>query len=129
MKGFSRTNLKYMRAFAKAWPELGANGQQPVDQLPWSHNVILLTKLKTPEERLAYAQEALIQGWSRNALALHIENSTLERQGKAITNFEQRLPKPQSDLARESLKDPYLFDFLGLGAEADERAICVRSAA
>ncbi len=123
MKGFSKTNLKYMRAFAEAWPQLGTIGQQPVDQLPWSHNIILLTKLKTAEERLAHAQEALKQGWSRNALALHIENRTLDRQGKAITNFDQRLPKPQSDLARESLKDPYRFDFLGVGVEADERAI------
>lgn len=123
MKGFSKTNLKYMRAFAEAWPQLGAIGQQPVDQLPWSHNVILLNKLKTPEERIAHAQEALKHGWSRNTLALHIENRTLERQGRAITNFEQRLPKPQSDLAQESLKDPYRFDFLGIGPEVDERAI------
>ncbi len=123
MKGFSKTNLKYMRAFAEAWPQLGSIGQQPVDQLPWSHNIILLTKLKTTEQRLAHAKEALKQGWSRNALALHIENRTLERQGKAITNFEQRLPKPQSDLAQESLKDPYRFDFLGIGLEADERAL------
>lgn len=123
MKGFSRTNLKYMRAFAEAWPRFGSIGQQAVDQLPWGHNIILLSKLKTPEERLAHAHEASKQGWSRNTLALHIENRTLERQGRAITNFEQRLPKPQSDLAQESLKDPYRFDFLGIGPEADERAI------
>ncbi|MFA5504568.1 MAG: DUF1016 N-terminal domain-containing protein [Vulcanimicrobiota bacterium] len=115
IKGFSRTNLNYMRAFAEAWPQLGEIGQQAVDQLPWGHNIILLSKLKTPEERLAHAHEASLQGWSRNTLALHIENRTLERQGRAITNFEQRLPKPQSDLAQESLKDPYRFDFLGIG--------------
>lgn len=123
MKGFSRSNLKYMRAFAEAWPDPAAIGQQPVGQLPWAHNLVLLTKLKATEARLAHAEAALAHGWSRNVLAIHIENRTLERQGKALTNFEQHLPKPQSDLARESLKDPYRFDFLGIGQEADEREI------
>src|SRR5262249_30530612 len=110
MKGFSRTNLLYMRAFAEAWPEPSIV-QQPVGQLPWGHNLVLLTKLKTAEARLAYAQRAVDHGWSRNVLALHIEQHTLEREGKALTNFEHRLPTPQSDLARESLKDPYRLDF------------------
>jgi predicted nuclease of restriction endonuclease-like (RecB) superfamily len=122
IKGFSRSNLKYMRAFAEAWPDL-AIGQPPVGQLPWAHHLVLLTKLKTREARLAHAQQALTRGWSRNVLALHIEQRTLEREGKALTNFEQHLPKPQSDLARESLKDPYRFDFLTVGAEANEREI------
>lgn len=122
MKGFSRSNLKYMRAFAEAWPDL-AIGQQPVGQLPWGHNLVLLTKLKAPEARLAYARRAIEHGWSRNVLVMHIEQRTLEREGKAITNFDQQLPKPQSDLARESLKDPYHFDFLSVGAEANEREI------
>lgn len=147
MKGFSRSNLMYMRAFAEAWPDLDTIGQravgqlpeqgqradagaapdtivqQAVGQLPWGHNVVLLTKLKTKEARLAHAEQAIAHGWSRNALVLHIENRTLERQGKALTNFDKRLPKPQSDLARESLKDPYHFDFLTLGAEATEREL------
>jgi predicted nuclease of restriction endonuclease-like (RecB) superfamily len=122
MKGFSRSNLKYMRAFAEAWPDFPI-GQQAVGQLPWGHNLVLLTKLKTSEARLQYAHGAVQHGWSRNVLVLHIEQRTLERQGKALTNFEQHLPKPQSDLARESLKDPYRFDFLSLGAEAQERQI------
>lgn len=122
MKGFSRSNLKYMRAFAEAWPDK-AIGQQPVGQLPWGHNLVLLTKLKTAEARLAYAQRAIDHGWSRNVLALHIEQRTLEREGKALTNFEQHLPPPQSDLARESLKDPYRFDFLSMAADANEREI------
>jgi len=122
MKGFSRTNLLYMRAFAEAWPE-PAIVQQAVGQLPWGHNLVLLTKLKTAEARLAYAQRAIDHGWSRNVLALHIEQRTLEREGKALTNFEQHLPKPQSDLARESLKDPYRFDFLSMAADANEREI------
>jgi predicted nuclease of restriction endonuclease-like (RecB) superfamily len=122
MKGFSRSNLKYMRAFAEAWPDF-AIGQQVVGQLPWGHNLVLLTKLKTTEARLVHAEQAVVRGWSRSVLVLHIEQRTLEREGKALTNFEHHLPKPQSDLARESLKDPYRFDFLTVGAEANEREI------
>jgi predicted nuclease of restriction endonuclease-like (RecB) superfamily len=112
----------YMRAFAEAWPD-EAIVQQAVGQLPWGHNLVLLTKLKTPDQRLGYAQRAIEHGWSRNVLNIHIERRLLEREGKAVTNFELRLPAPGSDLARESLKDPYLFDFLGVGDEASERAI------
>lgn len=122
MRGFSRSNLKYMRAFAEAWPE-PTIGQQLVGQLPWGHIVALLTKLKSADAQVAYAQRTIQHGWSRSALVLHIEQRTVEREGKAVTNFEAQLPKPQSDLARESLKDPYRFDFLRLGAEASEREI------
>jgi predicted nuclease of restriction endonuclease-like (RecB) superfamily len=122
MKGFSRANLLYMRAFAAAWPD-DAIVQQAVGQLPWGHNLVLLTKLKTAEQRLAYAGRAIEHGWSRNVLAIQIERRLLEREGKAVTNFDLRLAAPGSDLARESLKDPYLFDFLGVGDEAGERAI------
>ena len=122
MKGFSRANLMYMRAFAQAWPEAEIV-QQAVGQLPWGHNLVLLTRLKDPQQRLAYAQSAVAQGWSRNMLNIHIETRVLERSGTAVTNFNASLPKPQSDLARESLKDPYRFDFLGLGNEAQERDI------
>lgn len=122
MKGFSPRNLKYMRMFAEAWPNLDFV-QQPVAQLPWGHNLVLLAKLKNPTERLAYAQKTLQNNWSRNILVMQIESRLLERQGAAVTNFELTLPKPQSDLARESLKDPYRFDFLTLGEEAHEREI------
>jgi predicted nuclease of restriction endonuclease-like (RecB) superfamily len=91
--------------------------------LPWGHIIVLLTKLKAPEERLAYGNAAVRHGWSRNVLVMQIETRQLERQGRAITNFAQALPAPQSDLARESLKDPYRFDFLGIGDEALEREI------
>jgi predicted nuclease of restriction endonuclease-like (RecB) superfamily len=91
--------------------------------LPWGQNITLLTKLKTREERLLYGARAVTHGWSRPLLTHHIELRTLEREGKAVTNFDQRLPKPQSDLARETLKDPYRFDFLSLGSEAEEREI------
>ena len=122
MKGFSRANLMYMRAFAEAWPDAKVV-QQAVGQLPWGHNLVLLTKLKAPEMRLAYAQAAIEHGWSRNVLNMHIETRRLERSGQAITNFVERLPMPGSDLAQQSLKDPYLFDFLDVGNEADEREI------
>ena len=84
---------------------------------------MLLTKLKSRPERERYAQKAIESGWSRNVLAMQIESRLLEREGQAVNNFEARLPKPLSDLARESLKDPYRLDFLGLGEEADERTI------
>ncbi len=119
MKGFSRANLMYMRAFAEAWPEADFV-QQPVGQLPWGHNLVLLTKLKERDARLAYAARAIEHGWSRAVLVHHLEARTVERQGRAVTNFAERLPKAQSDLASESLKDPYRFDFLGIGDEATE---------
>ena len=123
MRGFSRSNLLYMRAFAEAWPDPDVIVQRFVGQLPWGQNITLLTKLKTPEERLRYAARAVEHGWSRPLLTHHIELRTVEREGKAVTNFDQRLPKPQSALARETLKDPYRFDFLSLGSEAEEREI------
>ena len=122
MKGFSRANLMYMRAFAAAWPDEKIV-QQAVGQLPWGHNLVLLSQLKDPTQRLAYAESAIQHGWSRNVLNIHIETRLLERSGKVVSNFSTTLPAPQSDLARESLKDPYRFDFLGLSREAGERAI------
>jgi len=122
MKGFSPRNLKYMRAFAEAWPD-AEFVQQAVAQLPWGHNVVLLDRLPGPETRRWYAAKAIEHNWSRNVLVMQIETRLLERSGKAVTNFDARLPKPQSDLARESIKDPYRFDFLGLTDEAQEREI------
>ncbi|HCL87699.1 MAG TPA: DUF1016 domain-containing protein [Comamonadaceae bacterium] len=122
MKGFSPRNMKYMRAFAQAWPE-AEFVQQAAALLPWGHNLVLLDRLPGPKTRRWYAAQALEHNWSRNVLVMHIENRLLERSGAAVTNFEARLPAPQSDLARESLKDPYRFDFLGLSEEAHERDI------
>jgi len=122
MKGFSPRNLKYMRAFAEAWPD-SEFVQGVLAQLPWYHQLALLDKLPNVESRRWYAAKAIEHNWSRNVLVMQIESGLLERQGKAVTNFEARLPKAQSDLARESLKDPYRFDFLNLGEEAQERAV------
>ena len=113
MQGFSIRNLKYMRVFARENPNFEI-GQQAVAQITWSHNIILLTKCKSIEERFWYAEKAIENGWSRDVLAMQIESKMHQRQGKAINNFENVLPKLQSDLAEQTLKDPYIFDFVNL---------------
>ena len=120
VRGFSSRNLKYMRAFAEAWPD-EAIVQTALAQLTWYHNIALLEKLSDREVRLWYAAATVEFGWSRNVLVLQIESGLYQRQGKAITNFARTLPTPQSDLARNLLKDPYNFDFLTLEAAAHER--------
>jgi len=140
IQGISRTNIYRMRAFFLAWNASGeADGQdsvpqavgqlaepivpQAVGQLPWGHNVLLIERLKHVDERLWYAQAAVEHGWSRSVLALQIESGVHKRQGKALTNFRAALPAPQSDLAQQTLKDPYVFDFLTLGDNAREREV------
>jgi len=122
MKGFSPRNLKYMRAFAEAWPD-SRFVQEVLAQLPWYHQLALLDKLPGLHTRRWYAAKAIEHNWSRNILVMQIETRLLERSGTAVTNFEASLPRPQSDLASESLKDPYRFDFLGLTDEAQEREV------
>ena len=122
MKGFSPRNLKYMRAFAQAWPE-AEFVQQAAARLPWFHLCTLIDKLKTRSERDWYLAHAAQHNWSRNVLVMQIETRAHQRAGQAITNFAQQLPAPLSDLAQESLKDPYRFDFLGLSHAAQERDI------
>lgn len=120
MKGFSRSNLKYMRTFAEAYPA-GEIGQQLAGQIPWFHNCVILEKVKDPQMRLWYIQKTIENGWSRNVLVMQIESGLHQRQGGAITNFNRTLPAPQSDLAQQLIKDPYALDFLTLGEEAQER--------
>lgn len=122
MKGLSPRNLMYMRDFAQAYPD-PAIVQQPAAQLPWFHIVTLITKVADPALRAWYAREAVAQGWPRDTLTLHIRNQLHTRQGAAVTNFAQRLEPAQATLATQVLKDPYHFDFLGLGDEAHERDI------
>ncbi len=122
MKGFSRRNLLYMRSFAEEWPE-PEFVQQAVAQLPWGQNLLLLTKLKTRSDREWYLAKAIEHGWSRNVMWHHISTALHLRSGNAVTNFEQRLPAPDSELAQQTLKDPYLFDFLGVAEDALERDI------
>jgi len=119
MTGFSRSNLLYMRAFAEAYPDRKAI-EQFMMQLPWAHNMVLLDKLKRPEERMWYAKATVQFGWSRAVLALQIKAKAHKKHGKAITNFKQTLAPEHSDLAHQTLKDPYTFDFLSIAADATE---------
>src|SRR5262249_48114948 len=133
LAGFSRTNVYRMRAFYLAYSEAPEFVPQAVGQIaaagpprvvmsvPWGHNVVLLEQVKNPKERLWYAQAAVQNGWSRKVLVHWIESDLYRRQGKAQTNFESTLPSLQSDLARETLKDPYDFEFLTLADEAEEQ--------
>jgi predicted nuclease of restriction endonuclease-like (RecB) superfamily len=121
-KGFSSSNLKYMRVFAENCPN-GLIGQQPADQLPWFHIVLIMTKLASQDLREWYALQTVAQGWSRTVLSQQIKNQLHLRQAQAVTNFAVHLPEAQSKLAHEALKDPYLFDFLGLDEAAHERDI------
>jgi predicted nuclease of restriction endonuclease-like (RecB) superfamily len=120
VKGFSPRNLKYMRAFAEAYPD-EAFVQAVLAQVTWYHNIALLEKVRDPVEREWYVRAAIEHGWSRNTLVIQIESDLYRRQGKALTNFRRALPPPQSDLAQQTLKDPYVFDFLTMDSETRER--------
>lgn len=122
MKGFSPRNLKYMRAFAEAWPD-EQFVQQLVAQIPWGHNVRILDCVKGPPDREWYVRATLQHGWSRDVLVHQIESGLHKRAGTAITNFERTLPSPQSDLAQQITRDPYTFDFLMLAEDAHEREL------
>lgn len=142
-QGLSPRNLQYMMTFAAAWPDLefvqqGAAQMQTRDfahqpgaqliltaltKLPWRHHCALLDKLDTAEERLWYAEKAVEHGWSRNVLEMQIESCLHKRQGKAVTNFTATMPSVKSDLAQEMTRDPYIFDFLTLTTDSNERAL------
>jgi predicted nuclease of restriction endonuclease-like (RecB) superfamily len=119
MNGLSERNLKYMRQFAQTYPDFEFV-QQVVAQIPWGHNCLLMNKLEDKMARTWYAKKTIENGWSRNILAHQIELQLFERQGKAISNFSATLPEPQSDLAQQTLKDTYIFDFLNLKEKAKE---------
>ncbi len=136
-KGLSVRNLKYMRTFADAWPEFGIVQQsaaqiesveiqsnvivqQLAAQMLWGHHQLLLDKVKNKDQRLFYMQKANENGWSRDVMAHQIETGLFERSGKAITNFKSTLPAVQSDLAQQTIKNPYIFDFLSLTEDVRE---------
>jgi predicted nuclease of restriction endonuclease-like (RecB) superfamily len=121
-KGFSPRNLKYMRAFAAAWPD-GSIVQQAAAQLPWGHHMVLLDKLDDAEARLWYAAAAVENGWSRNILVHQIDIRLRERSGKAITNFAAVLPPSDSDMVQQATKDPYVFDFVAMTDRRNEREL------
>lgn len=120
MGGFSERNLKYMRTFAEGYPDRSIV-QQAVALIPWGHNVLLLTKVKSAEHRQWYAQATVANGWSRAVLDVQIATHAHRRQGKAITNFKRTMPAERSDLAQQTLKDPYAFEFLGIADGMRER--------
>lgn len=97
--------------------------QQLVGQIPWGHNILIITKIKNIDEAIFYINETLLNGWSRSVLGMQIDTNLYARQGKALTNFTATLPKVQSDLANQTLKDPYIFDILTIKRDADERSI------
>ena len=129
VSGFSVENLKHIRY----WYNFYANnekGLQPVTQIekmvksiPWGHNQRIMYKCKDVQEALFYIQKTMDNNWSRNVLVHQIESDLYTRQGKAINNFQVKLPEPQSDLAEQTLKDPYNFDFLSLREEYNEREL------
>ena len=100
-----------------------AIGQQAVDQLPWGHLVALMYSVKDSRERLWYLKKAVENGWSRNVPSMQVETKLFHREGKAVSNFKNKLPDPQSELAKQTLRNPYLFDFLDLGEDAHEREV------
>jgi predicted nuclease of restriction endonuclease-like (RecB) superfamily len=113
LKGFSGRNLKYMSKFAGLFDNLEIV-QQPVAQLPWKHNIVLMDKVKSREEMAWYAGQAIECGWSSNILIVQIERKLYERQALAnkTTNFAERLPAPQSEMVQQAMKDSYIFDFV-----------------
>ncbi len=122
MRGFSPRNLQYMTTFARHW-NVDDIAPQPVAQLPWGHIRTLLDKPLSQQAREWYAAAAVEFGWSRSVLLNMIKNNTIERTGAAPSNFPQRLPAPDSELAQQVAKDPYTFEFLGLSGEVAERDV------
>jgi len=127
VEGFSKRNVFRMRAFYQAYEKMPQAVAQlndlPIFSIPWGHNALILEKIKDTTERLWYASKVIEHGWSRSILTVWIENDLYNREGKAITNFKSALPPPQSDLAQQSIKDPYIFDFLELHKEYREKEL------
>lgn len=127
MAGFSKRNIFRIQAFYAAYeivPQAVAQfADFPIFNIPWGHNAVLLEKLKKNDMRIWYAQKAIENGWSRTMLEHWIDANLYRREGKALTNFKHTLPVPDSDFAQQSLKDPYLFDFLTLHQEHLEQEL------
>jgi predicted nuclease of restriction endonuclease-like (RecB) superfamily len=139
--GFSSKNLRYCRAFFRFYcdPEIwqqavaklrdtpwaGAESQLSalLMEIPWGHNILIFTKCSSVAEAGFYIKQTLEQGWSRDVLALQLKSNLYARAGKAVTNFSRTLPLPQSDLAQQTLKDPYTFDFMAMTEPYNERDV------
>jgi predicted nuclease of restriction endonuclease-like (RecB) superfamily len=127
MKGFSVSNLKFCKLFfnyfsirSQVENEIAEN---VVVKLPWGHIKLIITKIKETIEANFYIQQTIENNWSRDILDLQIKSNLYKRQGKSITNFKNTLPEAFSDLAIQTLKDPYVFDFLALDSKFRERDI------
>ena len=134
MQGFSVTNLKYCRLFYKYFsisPRAGdelnkvdkSELYKSVSRIPWGHVKLLINKIKDHDEALFYINQTIENGWSRDVLALMIKSDLFNRSGKAVNNFKNTLPEPISDLAEQTLKDPYVFDFMTMTKPYIERDI------
>lgn len=143
MKGFSLSNLKYIKQWYLFYSKAESFSQQPVGQLaklppgksqqpvgvmiaqimqiPWGHNIAIITKCKNIDEAFFYVQSTIIHGWSRSVLVHQIESGLFRREGNSVNNFDLTLPPSQSDLAKQTIKDPYVFDFLSMTKEFNER--------
>jgi predicted nuclease of restriction endonuclease-like (RecB) superfamily len=124
MKGFSKRNLEQIRRWYIFYGSDSSIAQQPVAQLaqvPWGHNLLIVSKCQSQQEASYYIENSIQYGWSRAVLTHQIESNLWQREGKAIANFSTTLPSPQSDLAQQTLKDPYVFDFLSLTKDYNER--------
>ena len=130
MKGFSTTNIKYIKRWYSFYNQDITIGQQVVDQLretvsqiPWGHNLRIIIQCKSIEEAFFYIHKTIENGWSRSILELHIKQQDYQRTRHSVSNFSRLLPTVQSDLAQELLKDPYNFDFLTLTDSYKEREL------
>ena len=126
MKGFSKRNLEQIRKWYLFYSEDLKFAKQPATQLfhiPWWHNVIIASKCKTVDEAIFYVLETVKNNWSRSVLTHQIENGLFQRLGKAVSNFNETLPQPDSDLAKEMIKDPYNFDFLTFSNDLSEKEL------
>ena len=130
MKGFSTTNIKYIKRWYSFYNQDITIGQQVVDQLretvsqiPWGHNSRIIIQCKSIEEAFFYIHKTIENGWSRSILELHIKQQDYQRTRHSVSNFSRLLPTVQSDLAQELLKDPYNFDFLTLTDSYKEREL------
>jgi predicted nuclease of restriction endonuclease-like (RecB) superfamily len=126
MQGFSYRNLRYIKQWYLFWCQNDLKWQQVVailSKLPWGHNLVIISRAKDIDQAIFYIQQTIENNWSRAVLTHQIESGLYQRQGKAITNFKKILPKPQSDLVQQIIKDPYNFDFLTIREKHDERAL------
>lgn len=146
IKGFSLSNLKYIKQWYLFYNQRDELSQQVVGlitkqdvsqknieksqqtvaqitQIPWGHNIAIISKCKSVEEACYYVQQTIGNNWSRSVLVHQIESNLYQREGKAVTNFTLTLPNPQSDLAQQTLKDPYIFDFMTMSKKYDEREL------